>query len=248
MNRFILPLVLLFGLIMAGCRPKSADTAHHDESESLGPQYSAKKGLLVPEETRRAIGLKIVEVTEQKVPARIQVQLRVYRVGENNGHASGFVTAEQAAHLKAGQLITIRTGADEIVQGVVSTLDEGLQKAAGMIELLVEMPLTSFRPVIGSFLVASAVLDSRKNVVTIPQSALLASSDGHSVYTVNGEHFLRTPVKVGAASDELVEITDGLYAGDQVVAQPVTSLWLTELAAVKGGQSCCVMPAEGNRP
>ena len=34
-------------------------------------------------------------------------------------------------------------------------------------------------------------------------------------------------------------------AGDQVVLQPVMSLWLTELAAVKGGQACCVMPAEG---
>jgi hypothetical protein len=42
-----------------------------------------------------------------------------------------------------------------------------------------------------------------------------------------------------------VEIKDGLYAGDQVVLQPVMSLWLTELAAVKGGQACCVVPAKG---
>jgi hypothetical protein len=38
---------------------------------------------------------------------------------------------------------------------------------------------------------------------------------------------------------------DGLYVGDQVVLQPVMSLWMTELAAVKGGQACCVEPPKG---
>ena len=56
---------------------------------------------------------------------------------------------------------------------------------------------------------------------------------------------MRTPVKVGASSADFVEIKDGLYAGDQVVLQPVMSLWLTELAAVKGGQACCAVPAKG---
>ena len=65
------------------------------------------------------------------------------------------------------------------------------------------------------------------------------------VYTVNGEHFIRTPVKVGLANADRVEITDGLYAGDQVVWQPVMALWMTELAAVKGGQACCVEPPKG---
>ena len=49
----------------------------------------------------------------------------------------------------------------------------------------------------------------------------------------------------GTMLQEFVEITDGLYAGDQVVAQPVMSLWLTELASVKGGQACCVAPPKG---
>ena len=60
-----------------------------------------------------------------------------------------------------------------------------------------------------------------------------------------GTYLVRAPVKVGARNGDLVEIKDGLYAGDQVVLQPVMSLWMTELAAVKGGQACCVMPAKG---
>jgi hypothetical protein len=35
-----------------------------------------------------------------------------------------------------------------------------------------------------------------------------------------------------------VQITDGLYAGDQVVVQPVMSLWLAELQSLRGGKAC----------
>jgi hypothetical protein len=73
----------------------------------------------------------------------------------------------------------------------------------------------------------------------------LECSDGYSAYTVSGYHLMRTPIKVGAFNADSVEITDGLYAGDQVVLQPVMSLWLTELAAIKGGQACCPAPPKG---
>jgi multidrug efflux pump subunit AcrA (membrane-fusion protein) len=88
-------------------------------------------------------------------------------------------------------------------------------------------------------------MDSGAFVVTIPRAALLGCSEGHFVYTVSGEHLVRTGVKVGASNAEFVEIADGLYAGDRVVLQPVMSLWMTELAAVKGGQACCIEPPKG---
>jgi multidrug efflux pump subunit AcrA (membrane-fusion protein) len=124
-------------------------------------------------------------------------------------------------------------------------LNDELRKATGTLEILVE-----FRPgpgvvQAGAFLQARVTRDDATNVVSIPRAALLQCSDGYSVYTVSGEHLVRTPVRVGAANAHLVEITDGLYSGDQVVLQPVMSLWMTELAAVKGGQACCVMPAKG---
>jgi hypothetical protein len=65
---------------------------------------------------------------------------------------------------------------------------------------------------------------------------------------VSGEHFVRTPVQLGGAAGGSVEIKDGLYPGDQVVAEPAMTLWLTELAAIKGGHSCCVVPPKGSQP
>jgi len=188
--------------------------------------------------------LKIVEVTEQKVPATLDVQLRVYQAAKETLLASASVTPKEAEPLKPGLAVHARLNAENLAGRVLRVKDELLQ-ATGMAEVLVEFNDTSNAPAVGAFLSASVTLDSDAIVVTIPRAALLECSDGHSVYTVSGDNFVRASVKVGASSDELVEIKDGLYAGDQVVLQPVMSLWMTELAAVKGGQACCVVPAKG---
>ncbi len=234
---------MLAGLLV-GCQSKPGESAAGEESVEIGQKYSAKNGLLVPDDTRLSLGVKIVEVTEQRVPATLDVQLRVYQTGKESILASATVMPEEAKSLKRGQAVRTRSNG-AILTGSVTGVNDQLQNATGMAEVLVEFGNPSNAPVGGVFLPASIALESEATVVTIPRAALLEASDGHSVYTVSGEHFVRTPVKVGATSGDLVEIKDGLYAGDQVVLQPVMSLWMTELAAVKGGQACCVMPAKG---
>ena len=56
---------------------------------------------------------------------------------------------------------------------------------------------------------------------------------------VNGQAYFRTAVKVGAESEALIEITDGLLAGDQVVTKALATLWLIELRATKASAGCC---------
>ncbi|MCL5287488.1 MAG: hypothetical protein M1453_05785 [Acidobacteria bacterium] len=235
----------VIGLLFAGCQPKVASSAAVEETVILGPTFSAKKGLLVPEDTRRSLGVKTVEVAEQKVAATIEVQLRVYQADDHASLASGAIAPEQAKLLKPGQSLQIHASDGKSFSGKVTGLRDQLLKATGMIEVLAEIPGASAGPTVGTFLQAAIALDSSERVASIPRSALLQCSDGYSVYTVSGEHLVRTPVKIGAASADFVEIKDGLYAGDQVVLQPVMSLWMTELAAVKGGQACCAVPAKG---
>lgn len=230
---------------LAGCGRAPVDLAKTEEPIVFGPQHSAKKGLLVPADTRQSLGLKIVEVTEQKLPATFEIQLRVYEVGKPVSRASGSVTPDQAKHLNPGQVVQITSSDGKRTAAKVTRLSDQLQKATGTMEVLVEIPQTPDEFTVGKFVQASVALNSNESVVTIPSAALLQCSDGHSVYTVSGEHFVRTPVKVGAITTDFVEIKDGLYAGDQVVLQPVMPLWMTELAAIKGGQACCVEPAKG---
>lgn len=236
---------LVATLVLAGCQPKTASSVAVEDQVTLGPQFSAKKGLLVPEDTRRSLGVRIAEAREQKLAAIIDIQLHVYAVTRNASLACGTVTPEQAKQLKVGEPLQIRIGDGPSIGGKITCLNDQLLKASGVIEVLAEIPSGSAQFAVGAFLQASATLESGESVVTLPRTALLQCSDGYSVYTVSGEHLVRTPVKIGATSSEFVEIQDGLYAGDQVVLQSAMSLWLTELAAVKGGQACCAVPAKG---
>lgn len=235
---------MLAALASAGCLEKSGETAAVGESVEIGPKYSRKNGLNVPSDTRLSLGLKIVEVTEQKVAAKLDVQLRVYQLGKEFLLASASVTPEEARTLKPGLTVHALSHQAKFAGRVLRVNDE-LLKATGMAEVLIELNVVANAPALGGFLSASVLLESEAAVVTIPRAALLECSDGYSVYTVSGDSFVRAPVKAGAMNDDLVEIKDGLYAGDQVVLQPVMSLWMTELAAVKGGQACCVAPAKG---
>jgi hypothetical protein len=243
-NIFITVVVPILAGLLVGCQAKPGESAAGEEFVEIGPKYSAKNGLLVPADTRLSIGLKIVEVREQEVPATLGLQLRVYQRNHESILASATATPEEAEMLKQGQLVRATVGGESFT-GQITRVNDELLKATGMAEVMVAFRNPPGASAEEAFLSASVELDSVASAVTIPRAALLECSDGHSVYAVSGEHFVRVAVEVGAISGDLVEIEDGLYAGDQVVSQPVMSLWLTELAAVKGGQACCVIPARG---
>lgn len=239
---FIAIVVAGLGTPLAGCKPKAIKPA---EQATEVPQFSAKMGLLLPEETRQSLGVKIVEVSERKVSVTLSLQLRVYRTEGSLVLASGTVTPEQAKLLPAGERLEVRMSDGKAVTGKLSSVNVQLQKATGVAEVLVEIRDAPEGVMVGNFIHATAKLDSAESVVTVPRDALLGCSEGQFVYTVSGDHLVRAAVKVGARNDEWVEIKDGLYAGDQVVLQPVMSLWMTELAAIKGGQACCVEVPKG---
>lgn len=212
--------------------------------EVIGPEYSANKGLFVPEITRRSLGLKIVDATEEKLDASVEFSLRVFEVRGERVRASGMITPQMAGLLKVGQSAQIRQSGGPAVAGTVVSLSDQLHKATGSWEAVVEFA-KSATEVVDTFVTVQAATGSGQAVTTVPESAVIKSTEGTFVYTVSGEHFVRTPVKLGAAAAKRVEIKDGLYSGDQVVSEAAMSLWLTELAAIKGGHACCAVPAKG---
>jgi hypothetical protein len=201
--------------------------------------------LFLPETTRRSLDLKVVEISEQKIETTVTLSLRVYQTDANKILATGLLSSEQSSLFKIGQTIEAKLSDGTLLTGKVQIVRGDLQSVTGSHELLVEFSGTTPGLAVGDFISATAHHASDAAVVTIPRGALLENSEGQFAYTVSGKHFVRTAIKTGASNDEFIEVTDGLYAGDQVVLQPVMSLWLTELAAVKGGQACCVAPPKG---
>ena len=244
--------VLLVAAFLAGCSHKegdghahSKDDGHgHDNESPSGASFKAGKGVMLTDETRKILGIEVADVTEQKLPAQIHFNVQVFgekhhhaiRENDHTGcdvHGSGFVPLNKAATLRPGQPVQIQTRTNESLAGVVLAVEQPL--SLGESEVIVGLTNATDKLKPGDFLAAIITLPREESVATIPQSALLRTSEGPFVYAVNGDAYFRTAVKVGSEADGWVEITDGLLAGDQVVTKPVQTLWLIELRATKGG-------------
>lgn len=225
---------------------KSEGAAHghaHGASAS-GASFQAGKGIVLVDETRKLLGIEVLEVTRQKLEHQIPFTVQVF--GEKHHHlvnpqdhtgcdvhGSGFVSPEVIGAVKAGHLVQVVRGTNRPIGGVVLAVQKAL--ALGETEVVVGFSNATGALLSGEFVPARIPLPLDDAVLAIPQSALLRTSEGTFVYVVNGEAYLRTAVKVRAEADGWVEIVDGLSLGVQVVTRPVETLWLIELRATKGG-------------
>ena len=209
-----------------------------EAAQTSGVKFKAGKGLLLPEETQKAIGLEIVEVAEEKFAPQISAQAEVYRAGDASTPELALARVKPAAahQLRVGQSVKVQQSANsESVVGKVVRLDSQTEQFLGQTEVLVEIPDANARYPIGSRLAVTFDLGEAKSVSAVPRSAVLTAAEGPFVYVVNGQHFLRTLIKTGGQNKDWIEVADGLFAGDKIVSRPVETLWMTELRAVKGG-------------
>lgn len=237
--------IVLAALAASGCGSRNGSTETTAGARVVGPEYSASKGLYVPEETRRSLALQLVDVAEQPVAGSLEIPLRIYRVGVDCIRASGQIAGDVAPRLTPGREVTVSAVAGRVIPARVSAVRPALGATSATREILVEIPAASGLTV-GEFVRGTVSLRSTDAAAAVPRDAVVQSTEGPFVYTLSGEHFVRTAVKLGTMTTDVVEIADGLYAGDQVVARGAMALWLTELAAIKGGHSCCVVPPKGS--
>ncbi len=240
--------VLVTAMIAGGgCGPVRTNAegeGHGHEESPSGASFKAGKGITFTDETRRILGVETADVTEEKLPrvVRFNIQLlteshRFVSAEEYHAdcdvHGSGFLPPEKAGSLAPRQPAKLTTASDETLDGFVIAVQKTL--AHGENEIIIGIVSAGVQLKDGEFLKAAVALPSERAVTVIPRSALLKTAQGTFVYAVNGPAYYRTAVRVGSEADDKVEIVDGLYAGDQVVTNPVETLWLIELRATKGG-------------
>jgi multidrug efflux pump subunit AcrA (membrane-fusion protein) len=248
----------VIAIVLTGCGHKDGDGHAHEAGEEgnaheaeTGVTFNAKKGLSVPPETAKFIGLRVADVEERKIAATLQFSAQVYRAasearfaslepsGRPDALASGSVSQADATKIREGQTITVQSGnGSASLPGRIVALNRDLEKASGQVEVLLAIADAQQPLAAGEFLSVTVPTGGEKDVVGVPRSALFRTTEGDFVYTVSGDHFVRTPVKLGVVNHEFAEIADGLYAGDQIVVQPVMTLWLAELQSLRGGKAC----------
>lgn len=254
MNKtYLLIPALLVAAGLSGCGKKQTASEHEkgEKAEQLGAEYREGKGLELPEPSKKALGLEVTEVTEQKLAPVCKFQVQVYQEANSirrvstaphaeSALATGYVTPEQAKELKPGQPVTLETSGQpkERIEGRLVSIGQSAGGMPNTTEALVAIndPENRFRA--GTYFNAVSAGEASGEVTVVPRSALLKTAAGTFVYVPNERFFFRTAVKTGAENEDFVEITEGLYAGDSVVKTPVMMLWLAELQAVNGGKAC----------
>jgi HlyD family secretion protein len=237
-------------ITLAGCSDKTVED-HQREVVEAGVTFNIARGLHVPEKTAKFIGLQTVDVEERRIPTEFRFSAQVYRDPEiprpvalgakappTRTLASADINAEDARVLRRDQEVHVQPDTGGRLGGRVTEIATHAENSGAHVDvtIAIEDPQGQLRA--GSFVTVIAQVAADKEVVSIPRAALLRTAEGEFVYTASGEDFVRTPVKAGIANNEHVEITDGLYAGDQVVVQPVMTLWLAELQSIRGGKAC----------
>jgi len=222
---------------LTGCR-EAEKPASENVSVSL---FKQGKGVLFSEETKKLFGIEVAEVAERPMQHRVERAAQVYRTGTDGGPSSAvlLLEAEEAAALTAGKPVQIRKEQKPELAGKLVRLDGRAKAALGQVEGVVEFADPQKQYEAGESVLAAFTIGEPKPVLVVPESAVLVAADGSYVYAVNGTHLTRTRVKTGASSEGLVEVQDGLYAGDSVAVKGVQNIWLVELSAIKGGTPCC---------
>lgn len=237
-------------LHFCGCRRQERDaTALPDSDVAEVHLFEKGKGLRLPDEMQRALGVEIVELAEKRIERRVEKPAYVYRASEDSQTAAAlaWLSEADAREVKAGQSVALKLPSAGTFSGTVVRVERQLTNLLGQSEAIIEFSDTQRRVVAGSLLMVIFASTNTNAVTAIPASAIMRGVEGAFVYTVGGSHYVRTPVKLGVESDGWAEVTDGLYSGDSVVARAVDALWNIELCALKGGTPCCPVGRKSGR-
>lgn len=218
---------------LTSCSKAGASAAaSHARAPENGAQFSETKGLTLTDEMKRSLALQVADVGEEEVASAITLNLTVLK----DGQASGWLDPAKASEVKPGAEVKLQPDQSGLaIKGIVKRVEPMPFGTLGDYEIAV----APARPLPVGARVKATIHGPAGNAVTaIPRSALLTTAEGTFVYALNDSAYVRTPVKTAAMNDSLVEITDGLYSGDQIVTSPVMSLWMAELQVLRGGKAC----------
>ena len=217
---------LAAALLSSSCDESAASGNAAKPTPENGAQFREGQGISLTAEMKKSIGFKTAAVTEEEITSTITLDL----TASTRHEARSPLTPLQASSIKPGMEI-IRDSS----KGTVQSVEKIPFGAPGDHEVIVHFtdPLAP-----GNSHQGTINIPATGPVAAVPASALLTTAEGTFVYALNEKAYIRTPVKTGASNDKFVEITDGLYSGDEIVTTPVMSLWMAELQVLRGGKAC----------
>ncbi len=130
-----------------------------------------------------------------------------------------FVPEREFRRIAAGQVVHINVDAlaDEPIVAAVTRISPIVDPNTGTFKITIEIRGTEQRIKPGMFARMSIVYDLHENALQVPRSAVTETADSTFVFVVEDETGIRRQVQTGFSNDGMVEITEGLIDGEQVI-------------------------------
>jgi membrane fusion protein, multidrug efflux system len=111
-----------------------------------------------------------------------------------------------------------RSGATKIADGTLQTFDSQIDPTTGTIKLRAQFPNDTETLYPNQFVNIQLLLDTHKDVTTMPTAGVQRGVPGTFVYLVNADNTVSVrKVVLGVTEGERVEVTSGLVPGDRIV-------------------------------
>jgi RND family efflux transporter MFP subunit len=133
-------------------------------------------------------------------------------------------TYSPAMHIGATATVTLDEFPGETFEGHLVRTSNAIDQASRTLLVEVDVPNKDGRLLPGSYVHVLFKIPTAGKAVTIPANALLFRKEGLQVGVIRDSKVDLVPVKIGHDFGDTVEISSGLQATDQIVANPADSL------------------------
>src|SRR3990170_1993033 len=210
------------------------------EGEKKATPISNSIGVELSDIAQKSIGLKVVEADIRQVEEVLLINgivkpepnRTLFRIADlSKVIVEGDVFESDVSKVKLGQDTRIKLDAypDKVFTGKVTFVASQLDPMKRTLHLWVSIDNKEglLKPEL--FARVALVVKHSKEVLTVPVEAIIDDGAEKFVFVKNGNKFVRQDVATGVSDDRYVEITDGLYPGDQVVTdgnRQIYTKWL----------------------
>ncbi|QJE74528.1 efflux RND transporter periplasmic adaptor subunit [Aerophototrophica crusticola] len=131
-------------------------------------------------------------------------------------------------------------------QGKVTAIDTRVDPLSRTLTVVATLPNGEQKLKPGMFMTVQLTLENRKDVVLVPEEALVPVGDQQFAFAVVDNKAQRRPLKIGARQSGMVEVLDGIRAGELVVTRGVQKVRDGQPVAPQVPQG--LAPAVAQRP
>lgn len=159
--------------------------------------------------------LSVGDTADPNTPIAQIVDLATVMVNAN-------LPPDQQANLQIGQTakITSQANPDRTILGTVEAVSPTINPQTNAVDVKIKATNTQGLLREGQIVTTAITTAIEKNVLTVPQTALVPDSNNpqqQMVYTVENSKIKRVPVKTGVKAQNRVEITQGLKVSQKIV-------------------------------